>query len=87
MAHMGRILNWSRIKSGVLSWAINAVYRYERLVGWRRMVTLRMPARRNPLGTQNPRAQARPGAAQSAPHPRGLLCTDMSRLNSVLTYS
>jgi hypothetical protein len=29
----------------------NAVYLYERLGGWHRMVTLRMPSHRDPLGT------------------------------------
>ena len=51
MAHLGRTLNWSRVKSVILARGIDAVYLYERLGGWRRMVTLQMPARRNPLGT------------------------------------
>jgi hypothetical protein len=50
MAHMGRILGWSRGKSAALRLGIHAVYAYERLGGWRRMVTLRMPRRRNALG-------------------------------------
>lgn len=50
MAHMGRILGWSRAKSALLAAGIRARYTYERLVGWRRMVTLEMPQRRNPLG-------------------------------------
>ncbi|QKW05653.1 ferritin-like domain-containing protein [Streptomyces sp. NA04227] len=50
MAHMGRILGWPRAKSAVLAAGIHAVYRYERLVGWRRMVSLAMPERRNALG-------------------------------------
>jgi hypothetical protein len=37
------------------------VYLYERLGGWHRMVTLRMPARRDPLGTPAS-ARARHGA-------------------------
>jgi len=51
MAHLGRTLNWSRVKSVILARGIDAVYLYERFGGWRRMVTLRMPARRDPLGT------------------------------------
>lgn len=51
MAHLGRTLNWPRVKSVILARGIDAVYLYERLGGWRRMVTLRMPARRDPLGT------------------------------------
>jgi hypothetical protein len=50
MTHLGRILRWPRPKSAVLAAGIQAVYIYERLGGWRRMVSLRMPARRNALG-------------------------------------
>jgi hypothetical protein len=50
MAHLGRILGWPRPKSAVLAAGIRAVCACERLGGWRRMVTLRMPARRNALG-------------------------------------
>ena len=54
MAHLGRTLRWSGLKSAILASGIDAVYLYERLGGWHRMVTLRMPARRNPLGTPAP---------------------------------
>jgi len=57
MAHLGRILGWRRPKSAVLAAGIRAVWAYERLGGWRRMVSLRMPARRNALGGPVP-AQA-----------------------------
>ncbi|GGU79301.1 hypothetical protein GCM10010211_51640 [Streptomyces albospinus] len=57
MAHMGRILRWPKAKSAVLSAGIMALYGYERLGGWRRMVSLRMPERRDALG----------GPATSAP--------------------
>ena len=50
MAHMGRVLGWSRAKSAALAAGIHAVYAYERLGGWRRMVSLRMPERRDALG-------------------------------------
>ena len=50
MARLGRILGWSRGKSVFLAAGIQAVYFYERLGGWRRMVSLRMPSRRNALG-------------------------------------
>ncbi|MGV4984951.1 ferritin-like domain-containing protein [Streptomyces sp. NRAIS4] len=50
MARMGRILGWPKARQALLAAAIHAVYAYERLVGWRRMVTLRMPERRDPLG-------------------------------------
>jgi hypothetical protein len=45
MAHMGRILGWSRARSALLKVGIHASYGYERLVGRRRMVTLRTPER------------------------------------------
>ncbi|MER8008736.1 ferritin-like domain-containing protein [Streptomyces sp. NPDC094149] len=50
MDHMGRILGWPRAKSAVLAAGIHAVYAYERIAGWRRMVNLRMPRRRDALG-------------------------------------
>ncbi|WP_328934632.1 MULTISPECIES: ferritin-like domain-containing protein [unclassified Streptomyces] len=50
MAHMGRVLGWPRAKSVALAAGIHAVYAYERLGGWRRMVSLRMPERRDALG-------------------------------------
>lgn len=50
MAHMGRILGWPRTRSALLAAGIHAVYAYERLAGWRRMVSLRMPERRDALG-------------------------------------
>jgi hypothetical protein len=57
MAHLGRILGWRRPKSAVLATGIRGVYAYQRLGGWRRMVSLRMPARRNALSGPVP-AQA-----------------------------
>jgi hypothetical protein len=54
MVHLSRILGWSRAKSAVLVAGIHAVYLYERLGGWRRMVALRMPERRNALGDPAP---------------------------------
>lgn len=50
MARTGRILGWSRPKAALLTAGIHAVYAYERLGGWRRVVSLRMPERRNALG-------------------------------------
>ncbi|MEU4999057.1 ferritin-like domain-containing protein [Streptomyces sp. NPDC021622] len=57
MDHMGRILGWPKAKSAVLAAGIHGVYAYERLGGWRRMVSLKMPERRDALG----------GPATSAP--------------------
>ncbi|GHE01982.1 ferritin-like domain-containing protein [Streptomyces alanosinicus] len=50
MARMGRILGWPRTRSALLAAGIHAVYGYERLAGWRRMVALSMPERRDALG-------------------------------------
>ncbi|WP_405747562.1 ferritin-like domain-containing protein [Streptomyces canus] len=50
MAHMGSILGWSRAKSAVLAAGIHGVYAYERAAGWRRMVSLTPPERRDALG-------------------------------------
>ncbi|MFK8845670.1 ferritin-like domain-containing protein [Streptomyces sp. Ac-502] len=47
---MGRILGRPRPKSALLAAGIRAVYVYERLAGWRRMVSLRLPERRDALG-------------------------------------
>ncbi|MGW0843055.1 ferritin-like domain-containing protein [Streptomyces sp. NPDC002787] len=50
MDRMGRILGWPKAKGAVLAAGIRAVYAYERVFGWRRMVTLEMPERRDALG-------------------------------------
>ncbi|MFF9818889.1 ferritin-like domain-containing protein [Streptomyces sp. NPDC014006] len=50
MAHMGRILGWSRARSALLAAGIHAVYAWERFAGWHRMVSLRMPEHRDALG-------------------------------------
>ncbi|WP_392669237.1 ferritin-like domain-containing protein [Streptomyces sp. LN785] len=50
MYHMGRILGWPRTKAAVLAAGILGIYAYERLAGWRRMVSLELPERRDPLG-------------------------------------
>lgn len=49
MARMGAILGWSRARSKALALGIHGVYLYERLGGWRRLVSLRMPERRGAL--------------------------------------
>lgn len=51
MAHMGRILDWPKSKAAVLSAGVHALYAWERFAGWRRMATLRMPERRDALGS------------------------------------
>ena len=50
MTRMGDILGWSALKKGVLTFGIYAIYGIERAWTWRRMTTLRAPARANPLG-------------------------------------
>jgi hypothetical protein len=54
MARMGRILHWSKARSALLAAGIRAQYAWERLAGWRRMVTLAWPARRDALGGPAP---------------------------------
>jgi len=54
MAHLGRILRWPEPKSAMMAAGIQAVYLYERLGWWRRMVSLREPTRRNALGGSSP---------------------------------
>ncbi|MEU6219695.1 ferritin-like domain-containing protein [Streptomyces sp. NPDC047022] len=56
MAHMGLILGWSRARSSLLAAGIRVMYAYERLIGWRRMVSLSMPERRDALGGPAERA-------------------------------
>jgi rubrerythrin len=58
MARLGRILGWSRGRSDFLAAGIQAVYFYERLSGWRRMVSLHMPSRRDALGGVQPAHRA-----------------------------
>lgn len=55
VGHMGRILRWPPSRSAALAAAVHGLYVYERLGGWRRMVTLRMPHRCNALGGPAPR--------------------------------
>ncbi|MCP2307674.1 rubrerythrin [Kitasatospora paracochleata] len=54
MGHMGEILRWPRAKSAVLAAGVHAVFQYERLGGWRRMTSLKMPERLNALGGPAP---------------------------------
>ncbi|OON82290.1 hypothetical protein [Streptomyces tsukubensis] len=51
MDRMGRALGWPRPKAALLAAGIHAKYQYERFGGWRRMVSLRMPERRDALGS------------------------------------
>ncbi|MFD7624706.1 ferritin-like domain-containing protein [Streptomyces sp. NPDC059851] len=50
MAHMGRLLHWPAPKSAALAAGIRGTYAYERFAGWHRMISLRVPERRNALG-------------------------------------
>jgi hypothetical protein len=65
MACMGQLLGWPKAKAAVLAAGIHAVYAYERLGGWRRMVSLTTPQRRDALGV--PPAEMEGGPATSAP--------------------
>jgi hypothetical protein len=59
MGHLGRILGWPRWEAAVLTAGIRTVYVNGRLRGWRRMVSLRMPTRRNALGSPAPAQSSR----------------------------
>ncbi|MDX3850517.1 ferritin-like domain-containing protein [Streptomyces sp. AK02-01A] len=50
MERMGRLLGWPAPKAALLAAGIHSVYAYERLAGWRKMVTLTPPERRDALG-------------------------------------
>ncbi|MGP3684973.1 ferritin-like domain-containing protein [Streptomyces sp. IBSNAI002] len=50
MDHMGRLLHWPAPKAAALAAGIRGMYAYERFSGWHRMVSLRMPQRRDALG-------------------------------------
>ncbi|WP_412078476.1 ferritin-like domain-containing protein [Streptomyces xanthophaeus] len=50
MGHMGRLLHWPAPKAAALAAGIRGMYAYERFSGWHRMVSLRMPERRDALG-------------------------------------
>lgn len=50
MAQLAHLLDWPTWKLVAIGIGIDAVYLSERIYRWRRMVTLRTPARRNPLG-------------------------------------
>ena len=49
MMRMGELLGWSKLKKGVLTFGIHAIYCIERAWTWRRMATLQPPKRANPL--------------------------------------
>ncbi|GAA3028607.1 ferritin-like domain-containing protein [Kitasatospora sp. NPDC127116] len=53
-SRMARILRWPRWQLALVTLGVRALYLYDRAYGWRRMVTLRMPERRNALGTPAP---------------------------------
>ncbi|KMO97126.1 ferritin-like domain-containing protein [Streptomyces roseus] len=50
MGHMGRLLRWPAPKAAALAAGIRGAYAYERFAGWHRMISLRMPERRDALG-------------------------------------
>jgi hypothetical protein len=47
---MGEILRWPRRQRAALAAGLHLLYLYEAAYGWRRMVRLRLPAKRNALG-------------------------------------
>ena len=56
MRRMAACLGWSRLKIGVISFGIRAIYCFERLWGWRRMTRLRTPELANAMGPRPRRA-------------------------------
>ena len=58
MRRMGACLGWSRLKLGVLSLGIQAIYCFERVWGWRRMTRLEAPELRNAMGPPSRAAAA-----------------------------
>jgi hypothetical protein len=49
MTRFGELLGWSALKQGMLRLGIRALWLFERTWGWRRMVALRPPERRDAL--------------------------------------
>lgn len=53
-SRLARILGWPRWQTTVVTLGVHALYLYDLAYGWRRMVRLRMPERRNAMGTPAP---------------------------------
>ncbi|MGW4896524.1 ferritin-like domain-containing protein [Kitasatospora sp. NPDC004240] len=53
-SRLGRILRWPRWQLVVVTLGVHVLYLYDRAYGWRRMVRLRMPERRDAMGTPAP---------------------------------
>lgn len=49
---MGEILHWPRRQRAALAAGLHLLYLYEAAYGWRRMVRLRLPAKRNAMGAR-----------------------------------
>lgn len=60
MEHMTRLLGWSPTRAALVRAGIHAGYAAERAGRWRRMTSLTMPERRDPLGAAEPSDTARP---------------------------
>jgi hypothetical protein len=54
MARMAEPLGWSRVKRGLLSFGIRAIYLIERVWTWRRMATIEAPERPGALSPRAP---------------------------------
>ncbi|AXI76860.1 ferritin-like domain-containing protein [Peterkaempfera bronchialis] len=52
MRRMGDILGWPRPQRAALAAGLHLLYLYEAAHGWRRMVRLRLPAKRNAMGVR-----------------------------------
>jgi hypothetical protein len=58
MSRMAEALGWPRWKHLAIRLGIEAVYLFERTIGWRRATRLRPPERVNALGGPEPAGQA-----------------------------
>jgi rubrerythrin len=59
MTRFGNAIGWSRLRQGLMRFGIQCIWIYERLWGWRKMVSLRPPQRKNamaPVAAQEVRA-------------------------------
>jgi hypothetical protein len=63
---MGEVLGWAPLKRATLRLGIHAVWLYERIWGWRRMARLRVPERRNAMGSAHTAEAIGPDPAAGA---------------------
>jgi rubrerythrin len=62
MTRFGSAIGWSRLRQGLMRFGIQCIWIYERLWGWRKMVALRPPQRKNAMAPLAPEVSAAPQA-------------------------